>query len=91
MTVVKCLVEGCNQEFQSSEPVSEKVTFLCRHHAPQMPADLAPKFQDYQFDRQFERFVEPLLDEENVRASQDPDSPVADMSKRRVGAAPRGN
>jgi hypothetical protein len=85
MTIVKCQVDGCTQEFRCSESVSEKVTFLCRYHAPQMSADLAPKFQDGQFDDfHFPRLVSVLYDEKNKETEFDTLNPT----KRHIDAAP---
>ena len=77
MTVVKCVIKGCNQEFRCSEPVAEAVTFLCRHHAPQMSAGLAPKFQDTQFDDfHFPRSAAVLTDDKNKETESDSLNPT---------------
>ena len=89
MNVVKCEVDGCSQEFISSEPVSDAVTFLCRHHAPQMLADLAPTFQDYQFDPFFPRGEAVLTDPKNSRA--DEEEGVVDGTRRHIRAADRAS
>ncbi len=89
MNVVKCLVEGCNQEFRTEEPVSEDAKFLCRHHALQMPADLAPKFQDYKFDPYFPRGEAVLIDEKNSRA--DEEEGTVDGTRRHIRAADRAH
>jgi hypothetical protein len=89
MNVIKCEVEGCSQEFRSEESVSKDAKFLCRHHVPQMSADLAPKFQDYQFDPYFPRGEAVLVDEKNVRT--DEEEGVVDGTRRHIRAAQRAD
>ncbi len=77
MNVVKCMVDGCDQQFRTSEDVSEVTAFLCRYHTPKMSSDLSPKFQDTQFDDfHFPRAVEALIDEKNQETEADSLNPT---------------
>ena len=85
MNEVKCLVDGCDQVFRTSEEVSEVTAFLCRYHVPKMPANSEPHFQDTQFDTFHFSRAAVLIDEKNKETESDPLSPT----KHRIEAAPR--
>lgn len=50
MTTINCNFAGCEEKFETDQPVSPSATFLCRYHTGKDTRNKV-RFQMHQFDK----------------------------------------